>query len=289
MPPSAGTGAAWSLGKTTGPSRSGDGETGRTLYSLPGHNARVQSVGFDAEGTRVVSAGGRTVRVWDARTGGELLVLKGHTGAVGGAGLPPDGKRIASASEDGTVKIWNAEAQPGNVAFEARIGTGFGHRGRESPLAFSPDGDRLASSGPENTIQVSDTETRRVVLRLRGHTDLVQCIAYTPMGDGSCRPAPTARRGSGMPGMGTPSPRSASRGRPPRSRPSRSARTENASRRSVAARRISVISGDICGRPGPGGSSSGSSPIRITTSSPWRSARMGDGWLLPAPSTSSTS
>jgi len=51
---------------------------------------------------------GTSLIIWDVATGEEILTLDGHTNTVRDCAVSSDGKIIASASDDGTIKLWNA-------------------------------------------------------------------------------------------------------------------------------------------------------------------------------------
>jgi WD40 repeat protein len=61
----------------------------------------------------------------------------------------PDGKRLVSASDDKTVKVW--DAQTGQEALTLK-----GHSGAVFSVSFSPDGKRLASASDDKTVKVWD-------------------------------------------------------------------------------------------------------------------------------------
>ncbi len=48
--------------------------------------------------------------------------------------------------------------------------------------AFSPDGQLLAVGRDDGTIFLLDVATQRTLARLRGHTDLVRSLAFSPAG-----------------------------------------------------------------------------------------------------------
>ncbi len=83
--------------------------------------------------------------------------LAGHNGAVNQAIFSPDGKRIVSASDDGTVKVWDA-------ATGRHLQTLDGPHGAIKSIAFSPDGRRIVSGSETGTIKVWDVST--------GHNEL---------------------------------------------------------------------------------------------------------------------
>ena len=136
---------------------------GVLLATLEAHQTGVKSVAFSPDGQRLATAGeDQTVKLWKLHGDKPptlLQTLRGHEAEVLSAVFGPDGL-IASASQDGTVKLWNAQG----VLLSTLNAHGEGVR----KVAFSPDGQTLASASDDRTLtlwNVSQVLDRDQLLR----------------------------------------------------------------------------------------------------------------------------
>jgi WD40 repeat protein len=146
----------------------------------------VGNVTFSPDGKRLAGpTGDKTVKVCDAQTGQVLLTCKGHTDVVYRVVFSPDGKRLASGAKDRTVRVW--DAQTGQELLTCK-----GHTATVGSVAFSPDSTRLASSSsrpgewgssdPPGEVIVWDAQTGRELLSPKGHSRLVNSLAFSSDG-----------------------------------------------------------------------------------------------------------
>jgi WD40 repeat protein/serine/threonine protein kinase/tetratricopeptide (TPR) repeat protein len=135
-----------------------DAATGKETLTLRGHTNPVWSVAWSPDGTRLASAGDARVKVWEAATGEESLILRGHTRGVWSVAWSPDGTRLASAGQDRTVKVF--DARPGRV----------------KPYR------ELRAADQDQTVKVFDAASGNETLTLRGHTNPVGSVAWSPDG-----------------------------------------------------------------------------------------------------------
>ncbi len=114
--------------------------TSRFLLSLN----RVIAVAFSRDGTTLTGeVEGSGIKLWDSRTGEVKKRLVSPEGAASIAAISSNGESIAEASDDSTLRLWNAASE--SKAFILGPGSE-----SISALALSPDGRLLAiGSGKE--------------------------------------------------------------------------------------------------------------------------------------------
>jgi WD40 repeat protein/serine/threonine protein kinase len=158
-----------------------DVTTGRELYHVTAHTDIIWCLAVNADGTRLATGCGTTVKVWDAAAGQKLLTLNGHAEEISSVAFSPGGLHLASASgskateDGGQVKIWDART---GAELRTLQDGGDAVRG----LAYSPDGSRLALASVDGAVRLRDPASSHEVLVLRGHTDGVYAVAFSPDG-----------------------------------------------------------------------------------------------------------
>ncbi|MFZ9752551.1 MAG: DUF4365 domain-containing protein, partial [Cyanobium sp.] len=143
---------------------------------LEGHQGRVSSVGWSADGQRLVSGGDDgAVRLWMAASGQPLAVLEGHQGRVSSVGWSADGQQLASGGADGTVRLWD-------VVCGRQLAVLEGHQGPVRSVGWNADGQRLASGGADGTVSVWEAASGRQLAVLEGHKGPVLTVGWSADG-----------------------------------------------------------------------------------------------------------
>jgi WD40 repeat protein len=98
----------------------------------------VHALALSPDGTRLLGACGKVLRLWDAEDGKELAVLpRNDKRVVDGVAFTPDGRRAVSVSpEDHLLQVWDLDGGAEGKAFRLNSAP----RG----VAVSPDGKRAA-------------------------------------------------------------------------------------------------------------------------------------------------
>jgi WD40 repeat protein len=170
--------------------------TGQEVLALRGDAGRVLGVAFSPDGRRLASTSeDTTIRIWDlsglphrwpppamgkGKRGGvsaPSCTLRGHQDRVVGVAFSPDGRLLASASNDRTIKVWNAATGERRYDFPGQALPILFMR-----LAFSPDSRRLAAGSAGNTVRVWDVTSGETLFLLPGHSQPIVSVLFSADG-----------------------------------------------------------------------------------------------------------
>jgi WD40 repeat protein len=171
-----------------------DAATGANLHTLTGHTARLDSVSWSPDGTKVVSASpiDESVRVWDAATGANLLTLTLPSASNNtSVAWSPDGAKLASTTNDKSILVWDS------VTGDTLL-TLTGDTGTPAQLAWSPDGSKIAAGSYDRHLRVWDAATGDNLLTIK-QDGVVGSVAWSP--DGSKIASRMSDADTGSPGV----------------------------------------------------------------------------------------
>jgi WD40 repeat protein len=106
------------------------------------------------------------------------MMIDAHGDWINSVAFSPDGQRIASASDDCTIRVWDA------ATGEVVAGPFTGHTNEVNSVAFSPDGQRIASASRDHTIRVWCKDSLAAGLEIstcttRTHLPFLSCLVST--------------------------------------------------------------------------------------------------------------
>ena len=143
----------------------------KSIYTLEGHSNEVNYAEFSPDGSRVLSASNdSTIKIWEVASGNLLSSLNGHNNKVKFAEFNSDGSLVLSISNDSTIKIWET--------FSGKLIESIKEKNYITSTHFSPDGKRIVSSSWE-TILIRETNSRKILHTLEGHTQGVSSVCFS--------------------------------------------------------------------------------------------------------------
>jgi len=115
-----------------------------------------------------------------------MLDTGGHMAKIQDVVFTPDGRQLVSASDDKTIRVWDLAT--GKTVRFIRGESGPGNPGKIFAMALSPDGKWLATGGwmsnagpgSGHHVRLYDFATGKLVALLKGHTDVVNGLAFSP-------------------------------------------------------------------------------------------------------------
>jgi len=138
---------------------------------------RMLWAAFSPDGQRVVTTDDKSAAIWDAQTG-RLLYTLPHDDMVYQAVYGPDGARVFTASNDGSVKIWDADS--GVLVRELRKQRSDGKISRYVRVAVAPDGRIVAAIDLMGDVtQVWDPASGAVLAELRNDGTEFPDVAFS--------------------------------------------------------------------------------------------------------------
>jgi serine/threonine protein kinase len=98
-----------------------------------------------------------------------------HDASVMSVAFSGDGRFLVTASEDKTIKIWEAKTR-------RLVRTFSGHTRLVEAAIFSPDGQLVTSASLDKTIRIWEVATGKELRKLAGHATGVEALAFSSNG-----------------------------------------------------------------------------------------------------------
>ena len=156
--------------------------TGRCCKTLPAHSDPVTAVDFSLDGTVVISAShDGLLRLWDVASGQCLKTIFAQpqsSAPVSFARYAPNSKFVLASTLDHTIRLWTATNRRA-ASRRTRYANDKYCAAAAFVVAGRACGQRLIGGSEDCRVCVWDLQTRELLQRLEGHTDVVLAVDAT--------------------------------------------------------------------------------------------------------------
>ena len=139
---------------------------------------KIRSSQLNLEGSLLIVSGGtgatNSAQIFDVISGKATGLPLNHNGVVNYAEFSPNGQLIATASDDGTVRVWNALTQE-------PITSGLVHSGAARYTLFSPDHSLVATLvNNDHNVRLWNIQTGELITAHLHHNEKVRALQFSP-------------------------------------------------------------------------------------------------------------
>jgi WD40 repeat protein len=155
-----------------------DAATGKPEKNLTGHTAKISSLKFSPDNTRLLSGSvDKTLRVWDI-AGGTVFAQAETAGEITAVTWTLGGKQLASGGGDALIRLWELPAQAGGV-----LKPGKELSGHTKPVTsletITQDGKQILSGSQDGSVRQWAVDQAKQV-RQMDHGAPVTSVAVSP-------------------------------------------------------------------------------------------------------------
>jgi WD40 repeat protein len=119
----------------------------RHAFVHPDALAEKYPLHFSPDGSRLTTAAGNSLQVWDVRTGETVMGPIRQNGQIMSVRFSPNGRRLVTAASDGIACMFDAA-----TGFE--LSEPLGHDAQVAYAEFSPDGTRIVTSSWDDQVRI---------------------------------------------------------------------------------------------------------------------------------------
>jgi len=157
-----------------------DAFTGKTKYTLKGHDTTVISLAFSPDDRTLVSGSSDSMRLWDLETGDPKQIIE-HTGTNKRITFSPDSSLFASSDAE-NIRLWDVNTGEQRQLLK-------GHTASILDISFSSDLRTIASASKDGSVRIWDVNTGKQLHAFNNHFGTFTCFAMST--DGKTVVAPT--------------------------------------------------------------------------------------------------